>query len=167
LLDEKGSIRLYKTKGKKGAQGMRGRLVLMTRKVRELLLACIKDKRNDDFAFTLEGSKAQIVETRDAWERAYRAAEIVLPTSYGEVQPLLHDFRRSGAKGMMDRGVNGHVAMKIGGWQTESMLRRYHIVDKMELMETTAKLDAEQGHTSQSPRQLPNSLPNTLGLTTL
>jgi hypothetical protein len=54
---------------------------------------------------------------------------------------------------MVDRGVNRHVAMKIGGWQTEAMLRRYHIIDKNELLDASANLDAEQGHDSQSSRK--------------
>ena len=148
--DEKGSIRLYKTKGKKGAQGMQWRLVYMTKKVRELLLLCIRGKNNDDFVLTRDGRRGKIVDFRDAWERAYRAAGIVLSTTYGEVEPLLHDLRRSGAKGMVDRGVNRHVAMKIGGWQTEAMLRRYHIIDKTELLDATAKLDAEQRQDAES-----------------
>jgi integrase len=150
---EKGSIRLYKTKGKKGARGMQGRLVYMTKKVRELLLMCIRGKNNDDFVLTRDGRRGKIVDFRDAWERAYRAAGIVLPTTYGEVELLLHDLRRSGAKGMVDRGVDRNVAMKIGGWQTEAMLRRYHIIDKTELLDASAKLDAEQGQDPQPSRK--------------
>ena len=48
--------------------------------------------------------------------------------------------------------------MKIGGWQTEAMLRRYHIVDKTELLDATKKLDAEQDHASQ-PSQQPTAQP--------
>jgi hypothetical protein len=43
--------------------------------------------------------------------------------------------------------------MKISGWQTEAMLRRYHVIDKTELIDASAKLDAEQGHDSQSSRK--------------
>lgn len=97
--EEKGCIRLYKTKVKKGARGMQGRLVYMTKKVRELLLMCIRGKSNDDFVLTREDRRAQIVDFRDAWERAYQAAEIVLPTTYGEVEPCSTTFVGRGPRG--------------------------------------------------------------------
>ena len=56
---------------------------------------------------------------------------------------------------MVDRGVNGRVAMKIGGWETEAMLRRYHIVDKTELIDASEKLDAEQAQSVQKPTEQP------------
>ena len=43
--------------------------------------------------------------------------------------------------------------MKTGGWQMEAMLRRYHIIDKTELLDASAKLDAEQGQVSQPSRK--------------
>jgi integrase len=40
-----------------------------------------------------------------------------------------HDLRRSGVKHYIDAGVDPHTVMKWSGHRTESMLRRYHIID--------------------------------------
>src|SRR5262245_23085770 len=40
-----------------------------------------------------------------------------------------HDLRRSGVKHYIDAGVDPHTVMQWSGHRTESMLRRYHIVD--------------------------------------
>jgi len=57
---------------------------------------------------------------------------------------LFHDLRRSAVKAMRHRGVTESAAMKITGHKTFAMLRRYHIVDEAELVDASAKLDAEQ-----------------------
>jgi len=146
---ERGSIRLYRTKGKRGKKGLQGRLVVMTKRVRELLASCCAGKSDDDFVLTRPGSKDRIVETRDEWERAWRAAEIAIPTSYGLAEPLLHDLRRSAVNGAIGRGVSASTIMKIGGWDTPATMERYHIVNKKELEDAAERLDAEQA----KPRQ--------------
>src|SRR5215813_5082432 len=40
-----------------------------------------------------------------------------------------HDLRRSGVKHYIDAGVDPHTVMQWSGHRTESMLRRYHIID--------------------------------------
>src|SRR5262249_42691536 len=40
-----------------------------------------------------------------------------------------HDLRRSGVKHYIDAGVDAHTVMQWSGHRTESMLRRYHIID--------------------------------------
>ncbi len=40
-----------------------------------------------------------------------------------------HDLRRSGVKHYIDAGVDPHTVMLWSGHRTESMLRRYHIID--------------------------------------
>ena len=111
------------------------RIVTLTRKVRELLLKCCKGKSPDDRLLTRGGEP--VVDYRDAWARALKAAGI-------ERNLHVHDLRRTAIRGMRDRGVDRHVAMKITGHRTESVYNRYNIVDLKDIAKATATLDAEQ-----------------------
>ena len=41
-----------------------------------------------------------------------------------------HDFRRTAARNLIRAGVPQHVVMKLCGWKTDAMFRRYAIVDE-------------------------------------
>ena len=56
-----------------------------------------------------------------AWNRACAAI--------GMAGRIPHDLRRSGVKHYIDAGVDPHTVMQWSGHRTESMLRRYHIID--------------------------------------
>lgn len=51
-----------------------------------------------------------------------------------------HDFRRTAARNLIRAGVPQHVVMKLCGWKTDAMFRRYAIVDERDLRDAVAKL---------------------------
>ncbi len=71
---------------------------------------------------------------RRAWENACKQA--------GVPGRMLHDFRRTAVRNMERKGVPRSAAMKMVGMLTESIYRRYAIVDETVLKEAGAKLDA-------------------------
>jgi integrase len=68
---------------------------------------------------------------RKEWEAACTAA--------GVPGRLLHDLRRSAARNMLRAGHSTRTVMELAGWETESMLRRYAIVDETVLSEAAEK----------------------------
>jgi integrase len=73
--------------------------------------------------------------------RAWDAATI----SIGLPDLLVHDLRRSGARNLRRAKVPESVIMKIGGWKTASMFRRYGIVSTDELDDAMDALEAKNG----------------------
>jgi integrase len=82
----------------------------------------------------------------DAWRSACtRAASrtrnglavLVRPQVLGRVP---HDFRRTAARNLIRAGVAQHVVMKLCGWKTDDMFRRYAIVDTRDLRDAVAAL---------------------------
>ncbi|MGH7753509.1 MAG: tyrosine-type recombinase/integrase, partial [Gemmatimonadales bacterium] len=69
-----------------------------------------------------------------AWKRACKAI------GRGELTP--HDLRRSAARRMDRLGIPRTVQMQLAGWRTDSIYRRYRIVDEQDLREAAAKLGA-------------------------
>jgi len=55
---------------------------------------------------------------------------------------LFHDFRRTAARNLIRAGVAMPVAMKITGHRTDSMFRRYAIVDESQKRDALAKTQA-------------------------
>lgn len=71
---------------------------------------------------------------RKAWAVACQAA--------GCPGKLIHDMRRSAVRAFERAGVPRSVAMSIVGHKTESIYRRYAIVDEAMQHEAAARLDA-------------------------
>src|SRR5262245_42124836 len=88
------------------------------------------------FVFHRDGKK--IGDIRKAWSSACKRA--------GLAGLLIHDLRRSCARHLSKAGVKEQIAMKITGHKTNSMYRRYRIVDEDEIRpaldQTQAHLDA-------------------------
>ena len=74
----------------------------------------------------------QIGDVRKAWRSACKK---------GNLDGLIvHDLRRCAARNLSRAGFREPVAMKITGHKTNSMYRRYRIVDENELREAQEKL---------------------------
>jgi integrase len=70
---------------------------------------------------------------RKAWQTACRAA--------GLPGKLIHDFRRSAVRNLELAGVPRAAAMAMVGHKTESIYRRYAIVDATVLRDAAARID--------------------------
>jgi integrase len=75
----------------------------------------------------------------DAWRAACKRAAVekrgnletvIRPRILGRTP---HDFRRTAARNLIRAGVAQHVVMKLCGWKTDAMFRRYAIVDERDL----------------------------------
>jgi integrase len=84
------------------------------------------------FVFHRNGER--IVTFRTAWKNACKTA--------GCPGKLIHDMRRSAVRTFERAGVPRSVAMSIVGHKTESIYRRYAIVDEVMQREAAARLDA-------------------------
>ncbi len=74
----------------------------------------------------------RIMEFRKAWRKATRAA--------GLPGLLVHDLRRSAVRNMERAGVPRSVAMKLTGHRTESVYRRYAIVNDADLQDAARRI---------------------------
>jgi integrase len=70
-----------------------------------------------------------IQKLRRSWQNGCRAA--------GRPGRLLHDFRRTAVRNLIRAGVQQAIAMKITGHKTDSIFRRYLIVDEELLAQAT------------------------------
>jgi integrase len=64
---------------------------------------------------------------RRAWARACEAA--------GVDGALRHDFRRTAARDLLRAGNSTKAVMRLVGWESEAMLRRYTVVEEQDLIE--------------------------------
>jgi integrase len=80
---------------------------------------------------------------RRSWQTACRAA--------GLSGRLLHDFRRTAARNLIRAGIQQSIAMKITGHKTDSIFRRYLIVDEELLAQSVGALREIQGDARPAP----------------
>jgi integrase len=96
-----------------------------------LVQQCMTGKQPNDHLFTRNGRA--VTDWRGAWDAATKEA--------GMEELLFHDLRRSAARNMDRRGISRVVAMKITGHKTESIYRRYRIVNEPDLREAARKME--------------------------
>jgi len=85
------------------------------------------------FVFHRHGGKP-IRSFHDAWHRACRMA--------GVPGKLVHDLRRTAVRNLERSGASRSVAMKLVGHKTESIYRRYAIVNEADLAQAVQKVAA-------------------------
>ena len=112
-----------------------GRTIKMIQEVYELLVSCVRDKKPKDYVFTREDG-SPVRDFRNDWDALFDKAK--LP------RKLIHDLRRSAVRNMERAGVPRSVAMKITGHKTESIYRRYAIVDESQLADAARKIEAQR-----------------------
>jgi len=86
-------------------------------------------QRFAEFVFHRDG--APVGDFRKAWATACEEANVP--------HRLFHDLRRTAIRNMLSAGVPQAVAMKITGHRTDSMFRRYAIVNEEQKREALAK----------------------------
>jgi len=116
----------------------------------------LKDRRLDcRYVFHRDGRK--IGDFKKSWKTACKKSglggmEVQEDGRKKYVGTIPHDMRRCTARNLSRAGVPEQLAMKITGHKTNSMYRRYRIVDEDELREAQEKLQAhlaEQSKTSK------------------
>lgn len=70
---------------------------------------------------------------RRSWENLCAAA--------GVPGLLFHDLRRTAARNLRAAGVPQEIIMRIAGWKTSGVFRRYAIVDKADVREALQRLE--------------------------
>ena len=97
----------------------------------QLLYHCVEGKRPEDHLFT-RGNKP-IRDFRRSWEK--------LCASAGVPALLFHDLRRSAARNLRAAGVPEEIIMRIAGWKTSNVFKRYAIVDKTDVRVALKQLE--------------------------
>jgi integrase len=131
-------------------KNLEGRVFVMTPDLRILLEA---QRAATDTLQKRTGSVIQWVfhwTKRGRPRKGFRKAWIQACLEAGVPGRILHDFRRAAVRNLERAGVPRSVAMKMIGHKTESVYRRYAIVDEAMLRDAAVKLAARRG---QSPRQ--------------
>jgi integrase-like protein len=111
--------------------------------VRSLLTQCMIGKSADDFVFTREDGKP-VKCFRTSWRNVCASAGVKL---------MFHDLRRTAARNLRRAGVAETVIMKIGGWKTNDMFRRYAIVCDSDLADAMSKLETSQQNAKMEQRK--------------
>ena len=105
------------------------------------LRAALEDAHADAEARKKAGAIAPWVFRRKGGERiaSFRRDWMAACRAAGLPGKLLHDLRRSAARNLIRAGQSTRTVMELCGWETESMLRRYAIVDETMLNEAARK----------------------------
>jgi integrase len=140
------------------------RMIHMTEHVFECLVRCVAGKKPDDFVFTRDDG-SRVKDFRQAWWNAcirarlgrFECRDCDSNVSEGRrcstcqskkkakyIGLKFHDLRRTGIRNMSRKGIPEKVGMLISGHRTDSVYRRYNIVDMEVLKTATAKIEEHQ-----------------------
>jgi integrase len=139
LLGRKVRLEVGSTKNREGRE------VALTTQALELLRACCAGKRPEDAVFTRGEKNTPVRDMRDAWYALCTKAGLGRWEGDGKKKKYVgltpHDLRRSAAKNARRKGIPESVIMKLGGWKTASMFRRYAIVSEADQLAAVAVLE--------------------------
>jgi integrase len=128
------------------------RKLRMTAEVFDLVKACATGKDPDDFIFTREDGQ-HVVDPRKSWYRLCVASGLgqFVPAKrangkkYQRYEGLiLHDFRRSFVRNATRLQIPETVVLRMGGWRTASICRRYNITSENDLIAASEKIEASR-----------------------
>jgi integrase len=97
----------------------------------ELLRQCLDGKEQDDYAYTR--GKKPVRDFRKSWRK--------LCTASGVPDLLFHDLRRTAARNLRAAGIPEEIIMRIAGWKTSGVFRRYAIVSQADVREALQKVE--------------------------
>ena len=130
------------------------RVLPLTGRLLELMQERVKARRLD-CAYVFHRNGKRVGEFKKSWQTACVTAGL----GRFEKKPntkkkkyhgtIVHDLRRCAARNLSLAGVPEAIAMKITGHKTQSMYRRYRIVDERDLRDATARL---QAHLEKQPQ---------------
>jgi len=140
------------------------RMIHMTEHLFQCLVRCVAGKKPDDFVFTRDDG-SRVKDFRQAWWNAciraglgrFECRDCDSNVSEGRrcstcqskkkakyIGLKFHDLRRTGIRNMSRKGIPEKVGMLISGHRTDSVYRRYNIVDMEVLKTATAKIEEHQ-----------------------
>jgi len=100
--------------------------------------------RRLDCPYVFHNEGQRIGDFKKSWKTACKKS--------GLEGTLVHDLRRCAARNLSRSDVPESVAMKLTGHKTNSMYRRYRIVDERDLREATEKMQAHLNEQPTAPR---------------
>jgi integrase len=140
------------------------RMITMTEHVFQVLVRCVAGKKPEDFVFTRDDG-SPVKDFRQSWWNAsirsglgrFQCRECEQIVSEGRKCAMchakkkakyfglhFHDLRRTGIRNMSRKGIPEKVGMLISGHKTDSVYRRYNIIDMEVVKAATAKIDQHQ-----------------------
>jgi integrase len=115
----------------------------------DLLWAAFQERQENwpKSPWVFNRSGKQIKSFRGAWKGACRRA--------GVSDLHLHDMRRTAVRNMRDAGVPQSIRMQISGHKTDSMERRYSIVDREDIVIAKALMEKRVRRSEIVPEIVP------------
>lgn len=163
-------------------KNLEGRLVVMTRAVRELVTASLCGKKPNDHVFTRKDGRP-VKAFRGAWRSTCCRAglgKMVCPECGTEVTNkkrhrgvcasgwkrsplkydglLFHDLRRTAVRNLVRAGVPEKVAMLISGHKNRNVFERYNISNDRDVRAAAVSLDTARKHEHEAAKNLEATL---------
>jgi integrase len=114
-----------------------GRVIPIVGELVSVMEGLAVQRGDSEFVFHVDGRPISKKRYRRAWAKARKAARLE--------GRIFHDFRRTGARRLINAGVSQAVAMKVTGHKTPSIFRRYQIVEKEDIAAALEKVAQTAG----------------------